>query len=308
MIDFRKIRFKSNSKLNTKNKILNIAWKNKNNLKHYLNYLIRNDLVENLTISRKGITINFYNINLLMDLDNKFDIGKQFLFLGQYENFFLDFLQKFKEEYPTFIDVGANIGLHSLIYSLKPTNKIIAFEPVKRNYEIFAKNLIINNSSNIIINNFALMDLNHFKSIHHDLVNPAASSFKQLFHKHNTSLETVEIKTLDSLNLSKSLKSIDLIKIDTEGSELFVLKGAIKTISLFKPLIILEMLRKWSFKFDYHPNDIIALLSEIGYETFAFSEDGFRKINYVDKNTIETNFIFKHLTSTIKLEKFIAPF
>lgn len=52
------------------------------------------------------------------------------------------------------------------------------------------------------------------------------------------------------------------------------------------------MLRKWSAKFNYHPNDIIQLLAGIGYRCFTAQNDKLVPFSRMDENTTETNFFF----------------
>ena len=57
-------------------------------------------------------------------------------------------------------------------------------------------------------------------------------------------------------------ESIDFIKCDVEGNELSVIQGGEKLIKSHKPIILLELLRKWSARFNFHPNEVIELLRE----------------------------------------------
>jgi len=89
--------------------------------------------------------------------------------------------------------------------------------------------------------------------------------------------------------------SVDIIKCDVEGAELLVYQGGIKTIETFKPVVFTEMLRKWSAKFGYHPNDIIALFSQQGY--LCYCNDGAQQlscIREITEDTANTNFFFLH--------------
>ncbi|WP_342228107.1 FkbM family methyltransferase [Rickettsiella endosymbiont of Rhagonycha lignosa] len=58
----------------------------------------------------------------------------------------------------------------------------------------------------------------------------------------------------------QKMTKLDFIKCDVEGAELTIYTGGINVIREHKAIIFTEMLRKWSVKFNYHPNDIIALL------------------------------------------------
>jgi hypothetical protein len=87
---------------------------------------------------------------------------------------------------------------------------------------------------------------------------------------------------------------VDFIKCDCEGAELLVFKGAKNVIYADKPIVFTEMLRKWSAKFGYHPNDIINFFGELGYSCFYSNLDKLAQIDEVNDSTIETNFIFLH--------------
>jgi hypothetical protein len=54
------------------------------------------------------------------------------------------------------------------------------------------------------------------------------------------------------------------------------------------------MLRKWAAKFDYHPNDIINYFKNLGYNCFITKNKKLSLIEFVNDNTIETNFFFMH--------------
>jgi hypothetical protein len=52
------------------------------------------------------------------------------------------------------------------------------------------------------------------------------------------------------------------------------------------------MLRKWSASFNYHPNDIIDMLSKIGYKCYFIEKNSLEEITEVTEETVQTNFIF----------------
>ena len=51
---------------------------------------------------------------------------------------------------------------------------------------------------------------------------------------------------------------------------------------------------KWSAKFNYHPNDIITFLNMLGYSPYVINGEQLRKFNWVDEDTVETNYFFLH--------------
>ena len=54
------------------------------------------------------------------------------------------------------------------------------------------------------------------------------------------------------------------------------------------------MLRKWSAKFNYHPNDIIDLFKNLGYHCYSLNEGKLIQFYTMNEDTIETNFFFLH--------------
>jgi hypothetical protein len=60
-------------------------------------------------------------------------------------------------------------------------------------------------------------------------------------------------------------------------------------------MLLLELLRKWSARFGYHPNDALDLLAEHGYRCFTAIEGGrLREFGRVLEDTVETNYFFLH--------------
>jgi FkbM family methyltransferase len=130
----------------------------------------------------------------------------------------------------TFIDVGANKGQFSLLVnSLFPKKNILAFEPIKSEYLIYKK--IFNNNRNIRCFNFGLGNKIETQKLYLTKSFDSSSFLKpskiqnNLFRNTNiVSTETVKIKKLSRF-LNKLKKPI-FLKIDVQGYELEVLKGA----------------------------------------------------------------------------------
>lgn len=63
----------------------------------------------------------------------------------------------------------------------------------------------------------------------------------------------------------------------------------------YTPVVFSEMLRKWSAKFGYTPNDIIKFFKNLGYRCFVIAdEEKLRECPIVTENTVETNYFFLH--------------
>jgi FkbM family methyltransferase len=142
-------------------------------------------------------------------------------------------------------DVGAHIGSYSLVLGRKIQNSVIySFEPNPETYARLAKNLtLMKAGGNIIPKNIALgSDIGRCK-----LYISSSSGMSSLHEEHAkadglvvTSTVSVDCYTIDYLVDEGFIKAPDVIKIDVEGHEYEVIKGAQNTIASNSPQIFLE--------------------------------------------------------------------
>lgn len=118
----------------------------------------------------------------------------------------------------------------------------------------------------------------------------SAASLRNLHPEQDSIIQNIASVRLDDLKSLKNLDYINLIKIDVEGAELEVIKGALEIIKLHTPVIFVELLRKWSKAFGYHPNDVLNLLKDLGYQAYEVNID-LTPIEQIDELTISTNFL-----------------
>ena len=146
----------------------------------------------------------------------------------------LVYYDQFIKDDAIILDIGGNIGNHSLYWALvRNAKKIIAFEPYTVTADHFIKNTVLNKLENVItVNKLGLGEKDQKVkgiAVHGEM---GASS---------VNLEEegdIEVRALDNIDLS--LSHIDLIKIDVEEMEDKVLLGAIETIKKYKPTLIIE--------------------------------------------------------------------
>lgn len=139
-----------------------------------------------------------------------------------YEQGFLDYVRSQRIE-GVYLDVGANIGNHSIYFSQHcPSVRVYAFEPLSRYSSYIEKNIEANGIENIVICTFALGAAQR-----QHLVKVKAGEFE------------VEAQTIDEWSQDVPLK-IGLIKIDVEGMEYDVLQGGLSRIAQDRPRIFSE--------------------------------------------------------------------
>ena len=215
---------------------------------------------------------------------------------GYYEKYETKILSYFAgTKTSSIIDIGANLGYYTVILGklLKSSDKVIAFEANPQIIEMLNKNIAINDLQEVIkVFNCALSDINDQKLklyIPQKAGSSAASINKLHPDETNNSIE-ITTQRLDDVTQIRDLESISLIKIDVEGAELYVIKGALETIREYKPVLLIELLRKWSKIFGYHPNDVLIILQELGYKIFEVNGE-LNNIERIEESTISTNFV-----------------
>lgn len=203
----------------------------------------------------------------------------------------------------TMIDIGANIGWYSMMVAkLNKNAQVHAFEPIPKTYNGFARNVFINGLTNVTGNNFGLGERSERLSFFYYSSGTGNASLRNLAGNPDTVQIDCEMRTLDEYAATKlSSCPVDFIKCDVEGAELFTLRGGLNTIKKSMPIILIELLRKWSRPFGYHPNDVVKLLRELGYSAFTLNENkSLEEIHYIDNDTVATNFVFIHQKSNLR--------
>jgi FkbM family methyltransferase len=148
-----------------------------------------------------------------------------------------------------FVDIGANIGRYSIMIArrLKNRGRVIAIEPEPGNFRMLLNNIKVNRLSNVIPLNVACNSNNGKVKLNMVLYNQGKIGSPSIMPdletvNRDTHIEiSVVARTLDSILQELSIEEVKLVKIDVEGAEMKVLRGAIQTIEKSKNLrIILE--------------------------------------------------------------------
>lgn len=160
------------------------------------------------------------------------------------------------------LDIGANIGNHSIFFS-EFFLSVHAFEPNPSTFELLKFNS--RSVSNIVPHNLGLGDVSGSFELAEDPTNMGLSSLKYLADGQHTSVSIVT-ERLDDIELN--VKSLALVKIDVEGYEANVIKGAMSTLKTMQPLVVLE---QHESEFENGATPSIRLLQEIGY-SFCWHE------------------------------------
>ncbi len=155
-------------------------------------------------------------------------------------------------------DIGANFGFLSLVWAstVASKGKVYSFEPHKEVYKSFLKSITANKlRETIYVENCAVGNANKEVEIN---MNSASSNMLQTSsaYKSNPSAR-INMITIDYYIEKNEINDCDLIKIDVDGIELDILKGAKHSIQSFKPIVIVELNGE---------KEIIDFMQNLGYK------------------------------------------
>lgn len=211
---------------------------------------------------------------------------------GPYQGRNLKFLRRIKPNARTIVDVGMNVANNTMEYATW-AKTVHGFEPFPDTYKLATENILLNQNVELkgrywdTRNVKTVHDPNHadgwwklpngtFASLeltgrivtHNEGLGETAGQMQMEHHPNNAghncilteerkaktkySLHTVQVNTLDS----HKFEEVDIIKIDCEGYEYPILKGAEQTIKNSRPVVQLEIVPAQCAKFGYTPDDI----------------------------------------------------
>lgn len=182
----------------------------------------------------------------------------------------------------TVIDVGANVGVYSILFgSIAKNGQVFSLEPTET-FDLLQQNLRYHSLTNVKVSKLGLSE--------------TTGSFSENIYKmwgKPPVVATYSISTLDEFVEKLNLDELNLIKIDTDGFELEILKGAAMTLERFNPWLMIE----FSYALNTRGHEVGHLLEklvELGYKN-ALLLDG---NNLVLKKSTE---IFESWSNTISI-------
>lgn len=160
------------------------------------------------------------------------------------------------------IDVGANIGLVAIqIADTVPKGEVHAFEPFNDNFNRLIENIELNSVGNLHTYNLGLSDGEEEVSFY----SPEEKNSGMVSVNPSEEGET-KLTTLDLFCEEMRIDKVSFIKIDVEGYEAKVLKGAQKTLELFKPKLFVELNHRHLIRYGDSAIGLISLIESHGYQ------------------------------------------
>jgi len=187
----------------------------------------------------RRVTIRDYLDSLSVTIDTSADIQRRML-SRTYDTEVLDVVQRFVPRGGTCVDVGANVGAHTLAMALRTGDSgvVHAVEPGPAFLERLRENLHLNPqlAARVVIHDFGLSDHEGTAQWQDSAHDPGTATMHWVDPKRQS--RAVSITTLD--RLARDFSRLDLIKIDVDGMDHIVLRGAAETIARHLPVIVFE--------------------------------------------------------------------
>ena len=219
-------------------------------------------------------------------LYNKNDIyiGKSIEKYGEFSYLEAKIFEQICKAGDVVIEVGANIGAHTLYLSkLVGNGYVFAFEPQRLVFQNLCANLALNSISNVFAYQEAVSNENG------TIIIPECN-FKENNNFGGINIENTKKGTLINKikldNFVNRISSLKLLKIDVEGMEIGVIEGAVELIKKFKPIIYVE-----NDRVEYSKN-LIELLWSLDYKLYWHLPKLYNENNYFkDKENIFPNLV-----------------
>ena len=187
------------------------------------------------------------------------------------------FLLHFLRKEDTFIDVGANVGVYSILASSEIGAKVISIEPIKETFNILSHNILLNNSQNVTLLNIGIGDKKEellFSSLK-DTVNHVLDEIET----STLECEMVQVERLDDILLNKKPS---IIKVDVEGFETNVINGANQILSNVNLKAIIIELNGSGIRYGFDDNLLHDKILSYGFISYSY-EPYERKLNKIEK-------------------------
>ena len=202
-------------------------------------------------------------------------IAFHLLINGVYEPETIKLLPDHLDSGAVFVDVGANIGAFTVLASKKVGSggKVIAIEPSPRIFPYLEKNISLNHLSNVRTKQCAACDLDaqQLRFYEAPVDHFGMGSLAPQFHEASVS---VAAQTLDHILAEEKIKHVNILKVDVEGFEAAVFKGARQLLTGKNPPLIVFELCDWAEARvpKGKVGDAQQVLKEWGYQIWSLSD------------------------------------
>jgi FkbM family methyltransferase len=237
-------------------------------LHQYAEILAENEFISRLSLEDGKVTVTLRQFPARYYLQPRLNDGFGVAAItGRMENEYAMKMISCMQGKKSILDIGANAGFYSVLAgTLFPKAKVYAFEPIPQTFRALEENLRLNGCGNVIATNIALTDERHFEqaaTMYFADIESGSASFRNIRERSSAKAVPVTLDTLDRFCEKNSVRP-DFLKIDVEGSELFVLRAG----------------------------DVVDYICSLGYEMYIIRNSDLVCLTAITEETEDTNFVF----------------
>jgi FkbM family methyltransferase len=205
------------------------------------------------------------------------------------------FVQRFLQPGMTVLDIGAHHGYYTLLASklVGSAGRVIAFEPSPREQKALRLNLILNRCGNVSVQRVALGREETETTLYvAGGRQTGCNSLRPPAIPDEASPVRVHVTRLDDWLDRQKIAQVDFVKVDVEGAELEVLKGAERLFDRKpRPVILAEVQDVRTRPWGYRAKEILFHLHEKGYKWFSLGPEGALEELDLSADNFEGNFV-----------------
>lgn len=220
------------------------------------------------------------------------------------------------DNHSIFIDVGANIGNYSIeLIKSGITGRLFLVDPLKKNLSIAKKQILDLGYKNFELIQCALSDSTGIQFFFSNLDDNLSShdslhDMNSIGYAEKTEKIEVEVKKFDDIFVHPEIKKIHFLKIDVEGNELFVLKGATNFLTRGAIDFIQFEFGNATKAARVYLHDIINFLEPKQYKIYIIKPSGLAPLEYTPFTEMRysyINFLAVHKSSIHKILDIVVP-
>lgn len=214
---------------------------------------------------------------------------------GGFEVAECEFVRRILQLGMTVLDIGAHHGFYTLLASLRvgPRGRVVAFEPSPRERRLLWQHLRLNRCRNVSVESFALGSQPTEAELF--LVEgreTGCNSLRPPSVNELTRAIRVPVQTLDNFLRQGGIGHVDFIKMDVEGAELEVLRGATELLNgRERPVILCEVQGIRTLPWGYAAEEIVVFLRQFGFTWFRPLLDGNLEPISSEQGALDGNFV-----------------
>ena len=208
-------------------------------------------------------------------------LDRQIIGTGGYEPESMSAVHRLVREGDVVLDVGANIGYYTVRFGklVGSGGRVIAAEPTLNYRNILERNIAENGLTNVRILDYGFSD--RADTVRIDIGPSSATMHSPAGFDRVLFQETITISRLDDVAESLGLQRLDFVKIDVDGHEPFVLRGAWAVLGKYSPIILMEISHLHYFQAGVFGWDFFSEIRDKGFRIYR--ETDFSEIDSLER-------------------------